>query len=58
MKPASKNDASSNQPGKVRALCTQALLAAAVWLCPPGTAQAQTDVLSLSDSAQQPCTHL
>jgi hypothetical protein len=41
---------------KVRAFCAQALLAAAIWLCPPGAAQAQTDVLSLQNSPAQPYT--
>jgi hypothetical protein len=55
-KPTFNDYAKTNQPGKIRAVCAQALLAAAVWLCPPGAAQAQTDLLSLQNSGQQPYT--
>ena len=57
MNPTSNNYPRSNHLPKVRALYVQALVAAVVWLCLPGAAQAQTDVLSLSDSAQQSYTH-
>lgn len=56
MKPTLNADDRSSQGGNVRGLFAQALLAAAVWLCPLGAAQAQTDVLSLQNSAQQAYT--